>query len=66
VICAGAALHHGAGDLAVLGAALLICAAIGIYLMADLRSTPSGFPWADGERSGTAPTPAQPERFSIP
>jgi hypothetical protein len=54
VICAGAALHHGAWDLAVLGSALLVCAAIGLYLLADLRSTPSGFPWAEGGRSGTA------------
>ena len=62
VIVAGAALHHGAGDLAALGAALLICAAVGLYLFADLRSTPSGFPWPEGERSGPAPagTPSKP------
>ena len=47
VILAGIALHRGAGDLALLGAALLICAAIGLYLFADLRSTPSGFPWPE-------------------
>lgn len=64
VICAGAALHHGAGDLAVLGGALLICAAIGLYLLGDLRSTPSGFPWPEGERSGAVPTSARPEPFS--
>jgi hypothetical protein len=56
VISAGAVLHHSAGDLAVLGAALLICSAIALYLLADLRSTSSGFPWAEGERSGAAPT----------
>ena len=60
VICAGGALHHGAGDLAVLGVALLICAGIGLYLLADLRSTPSGFPWPEGERSGTARDAASP------
>ena len=56
VLCAGVGLHHGAGDLAVLGVALLICSAIGIYLLADLRSSPSSFPWVEGERSGAAPT----------
>ena len=56
VICAGAALHHGAADLAVLGAALLILAVVGLYLLADLRSAPSGFPWPEGERSGSAPS----------
>jgi hypothetical protein len=60
VICAGAALHHGAWDLAVLGAALLLSAAIGLYLLADLRSAPSGFPWAEGELSGTAPAATDP------
>jgi hypothetical protein len=60
VICAGAALNHGAADLAVLGGALLICAAIGLYLLADLRSAPSGFPWAEGGLSGTAPAATDP------
>jgi hypothetical protein len=55
VLGAGAALHHGAGDLAVLGGALLVSAAVGLYLLADLRRAPSGFPWPEGERSGTAP-----------
>jgi hypothetical protein len=50
VIFAGAGLNHGAGDLAVLGAALLGSTAIGLFLLADLRSTPSGFPWPEGER----------------
>jgi hypothetical protein len=59
VICAGAALHHGAADLAVLGGALMFCAAIGLYLLADLRSAPSGFPWAE-ELSGPAPAATQP------
>ena len=56
VICAGFALHHDAADLAVLGAALLVSAAVGIYLLADFRSAPSGFPWPEGERSGSAPS----------
>lgn len=55
VICAGAVLHHAVGDLVVLGASLLICGAIGLYLLADLRSSPPGFPWPAGERSGAAP-----------
>ena len=55
MICAGATPNHGAADLAVLGTALLTCAAIGLYLLADLRSAPSGFPWAEREQSGTAP-----------
>jgi hypothetical protein len=49
VICAGAALHHGIEDLTVLALALMTCAAIGLHLWAGLRSTPSGFPWPDGE-----------------
>jgi len=52
VICAAAVLHHGAGDMAVLGAGLLICGAVGLYLLADLRSAPEGFPWPEGELSG--------------
>jgi hypothetical protein len=46
VICAGAGLNQGAGDLAVLGAALLLSAMAGVYLFADFRSTPAGFPWS--------------------
>lgn len=61
VIGAGAGLHHGAGDLAVLGAALLVATTVGLYLVADLRRTPSGFPWAVGERSGPAPVPPRPQ-----
>lgn len=60
VIFAGAALNHGPADLVVLGPALLLCTVVGLYLAADLRSTPSGFPWPAGERSGDAPVP-QPE-----
>ena len=56
VICAGVALHHDAADLAVLGAALLLSTVVGIYLLADFRSAPSGFPWPEGERSGSAPS----------
>jgi hypothetical protein len=55
VICAGVGLNHGAADIAVLGAALLASALVGLYLLADLRSTPSGFPWREGEQSGNAP-----------
>jgi hypothetical protein len=62
VLGAGAALHHGPADLAVLGTALFVSTVVGIYLLTDLRSAPSGFPWAEGERSGPAPVPPQPER----
>lgn len=55
VIGAGAALHHGAADIAVLGTALLICTGTGLYLFADLRRAPSGFPWQEDELSGPAP-----------
>lgn len=47
VIGAAAALHHGPADLAVLGAALLVNTTVALYLWADLRSAPSGFPWRD-------------------
>jgi hypothetical protein len=60
VIGAAAALHHGAADLAVLGLALLISTVAGLWLVADFRTAPSGFPWPDGERSGPAPAPPQP------
>jgi hypothetical protein len=53
VICAGVALHHDAADLAVLGGALLLSTVVGLYLLADLRSAPSGFPWPEEERSGS-------------
>jgi hypothetical protein len=62
VIGAGAGLNHAAGDLAVLGAALLISTLVGLYLLADLRRAPSGFPWSDGSLSGAAPPPPQAER----
>lgn len=29
---------------------------MGLFLLADLRSAPAGFPWADGERSGALAT----------
>ncbi len=54
VICAGVALHHGAADLAVLGAALLLSTLVGLYLLAGFRAAPSGFPWREGEQSGSA------------
>ena len=61
VIFAGAALHPGAADIAVLGAALLLCSGVGLYLLADLRSTPAGFPWPDGKRDHSAsPTESEP------
>lgn len=62
MIGAGAALNHGPADLAVLGGALLVSTLVGLYLLADLRSATSGFPWPEGERSGAAPIPSQPER----
>ncbi len=62
VLGAGAALHHGAGDLAVLGGALLVSTGTAVYLLADLRAAPSGFPWPEGQRSGAAPIPSQPDR----
>ena len=52
VLAAGFVLHHATGDLAVLGAALLVSTAVCLYLLADFRSAPSGFPWPDGEPSG--------------
>jgi len=55
VMCAGVALHHAAGDLVVLGAAIAICGGVGAYLLADLRSAPSGVPWPEGQLSGPAP-----------
>jgi hypothetical protein len=51
VIGAAAVLHHGAGDLAVLIGALLISTLVGLYLLADFRSAPSGFPWPEGDLS---------------
>ena len=65
VIFAGAALHPGARDIAVLGAALLLCSGVGLYLLADLRSTPSGFPWPDGKRGHPAPSATKSESSSI-
>jgi len=55
VVCGGVALHHGPGDLVVLGATLLLCGGLGLYLLADLRSAPSGFPWPAGESGGAPP-----------
>ena len=60
VIGAGAALHHEAADLAVLGSALLISSTVALYLLVGFRSAPSGFPWPEGERSGGAPSVATP------
>ncbi len=59
VIGAGAMLNHGSADLAVLGGAFLLSTIIGLYLLADLRAAPSGFPWAEGQRSGPAPISSQ-------
>jgi hypothetical protein len=36
----------------VLGLAFLICSAVGLYLLADLRSSPSGFPWPEESAPG--------------
>ncbi len=55
VILAGAGLNRGAADLAVLGGALLTSTGIGLFLLADLRSTPSGFPWPEDKRGDDAP-----------
>ncbi len=60
VLAAGAALHHDAGDLAVIGAAVTVTAVAVLYLLADFREAPAGFPWPDGEKSGAAPDPAPP------
>jgi hypothetical protein len=60
VIGAGAVLHHDPADLAVLGGTLLVSTVIGLYLLADFRAAPSGFPWAEGEQSGNAPLPTAP------
>ena len=53
VVCAAAGLHHGAADVAVLATALAICGGVGLYLLADLHSSPSGFPSPEGQLSGT-------------
>ena len=66
MIGAGVALNQSSGDLAVLGTALLVSTAVGIYLLADLRSAPSGFPWAEGQRSGPVPLPPEADRSGRP
>ena len=45
-----------------LGAGLVGVTLAGLYLIADFRETPSGFPWRYGEQSGDAPEPA-PQRL---
>lgn len=62
VLAAAAMLHHGPGDLMLLGAGLVGVTLAGLYLIADFRETPSGFPWRYGEQSGDAPEPA-PQRL---
>jgi hypothetical protein len=52
VICAGAALNPAPADLAIAAGALLLSGLIGLYLLADFRSTPTGYPWREGELSG--------------
>jgi hypothetical protein len=64
VIAAAAALHHRPADIAVLGGALFVSAAVALHLVADFRSAPSGFPWQDGEMSGSAPV-AEPQRSAV-
>jgi hypothetical protein len=54
----GRVVFSGDDIRAVLGGALLVNTIVGLYLWADLRSAPSGFPWVEGERSGPAPTGA--------
>jgi hypothetical protein len=68
VIGAGAVLHHGAADLAVLAAALLVSTIVGLFLLADFRAAPTGFPWPADEGSRRAPGGPQPGRSvsSIP
>lgn len=61
VIGAGAALHQAPADLAVLGAAAVASALAALFLLADFRHSPSGYPWPEGERSGTAPAAPSPD-----
>ena len=58
------ALHHGPADLAVLDGAAASALA-GLYLLADFRSTPSGFPWPEGERSGATPPGRQADQRPV-
>jgi hypothetical protein len=51
VIAAGAGLNHRAADLALLGAALLLSTVVGLYLLADFRSAPAGFPWSEDSQA---------------
>ena len=62
VIGAGAGLNHGPADVAILGSAFLVCAAVGLYLLSGLRATASGFPWPQSMRddSGEWPSGARP------
>jgi hypothetical protein len=54
VIGAGAGLNRGLAELAVLGGALLFSTIIGLFLLADFRSAPSGFPWSEGSTTRSA------------
>jgi hypothetical protein len=56
VLAAAATLNHTAADLVVLAAALGASALATVLLLADLRQTPSGYPWPEGQSSGDAPT----------
>ena len=62
VLAAAAMLHHGPGDLALLGAGLVVVTLAGLYLVADFRETPPVSRGAYGEQSGDAPEPA-PQRL---
>ena len=53
-IGAGAGLNRGSAELAVLGGALLFSTIIGLFLLADFRSAPSGFPWPEGSTTRSA------------
>lgn len=59
VIAAGAALHHAAADLAVLAAAMAVDALAAIFLLADFRDAPSGFPWPEPKPSSASADPPQ-------
>jgi len=57
VLAAGAALNHRGADLVVLGASLAASALAALFLLSDLRRSPSGFPWPENQASGEAPPP---------
>ena len=63
----GAARNHRPDEAALLlGGALFVSTLVGLYLLAAFRSVPSGFPWAEAERSGPASVPPQPDGSAFP